>query len=151
VAMIEVLFAALLALMPRVPQPMRGCIARRQGRIVAQIAQARETYGVPPAVMLVIGLLESHYGCAPRSGGCWGAPIDRAHRSTAGTSNQAALALANGFRACGTWRGAIARFRCGLCRCPMRSGRGYTPRYAVGLVERVHLRAGVPPPPRLRP
>ena len=66
---IELLFAALLALMPRVPQPMRGCIARHRGLIVHEVAQGAETHGVPPAVLLVVGMLESHYGCAPHSGG----------------------------------------------------------------------------------
>ena len=148
---IELLFAALLALLPHVPQPMRGCMQRRHGHISEQIARASAVHGVPPAVLMVVGLLESHFGCAPGSGGCWGAPVDRRHRSTAGTPNQAAIALATSFRVCRNWRGAIARFRCGLCQCPMRSGRGYTPGYAVRLVERVHQRAGLPLPDGLGP
>lgn len=147
---IELLFAALLAILPRVPQPMRGCIQRQHGDIVQQIARSAESYGVPPAVLLVVGMLESHYGCSPRSGGCWGAPVDRAHRATAGTPNQAAVALATSYRVCRTWLGAVARFRCGLCQCPTLAGRGYTPGYAVRLIERVHARAELPAPGGLR-
>jgi hypothetical protein len=147
---IELLFAALLAILPGVPQPMHGCMRRRHDRIVEEIARAADRHGVPPAVLLVVGLLESHYGCAPGSGGCWGAPIDRAHRLTAGTPDHAAVALAHSFEACGTWAGAVARFRCGLCRCPARIVRGYTPEFAARLIERVHRRAGVPAPKGLR-
>lgn len=148
---IELLFAALMALLPHVPQPMHGCMAQRHGHIIAQVAQAAATHGVPPAVLMVVGLLESHYGCAPGSGGCWGAPLDRRHRLTAGTPNQAAVALATSFRVCGTWRGALSRFRCGLCRCPERLIRGYTPGFAARLVERVHERAGLALPEGLGP
>lgn len=144
---IEILFVALLAILPRVPEPMRGCIERRRADIVHQIQNAALAEGVPPAVLLVVGLLESHYGCAEGSGGCWGAPRDRAHRLTAGTPRQAAASLSTSFRVCRSWQGAISRFRCGLCQCPARAGRGYSPEYAARLVERVHVRAGWPLPP----
>jgi hypothetical protein len=147
---IELLFAALLAILPGVPQPMHGCIHRQHASIVEQIARASDRHGVPPAVLLVVGLLESHYGCAPGSGGCWGAPVDRAHRLTAGTPDHAAIALAHSFEVCGSWVGAVARFRCGLCRCPARVVHGYTPEYAARLIERMHRRAGLPPPAGLR-
>ncbi len=141
---IELLFAALLAILPRVPEPMRGCIEQRRHDIVQQIHFAALAQGVPPAVLLVVGMLESHYGCAARSGGCWGAPIDPTHRLTAGTPHHAAVALSTSFRVCRTWQGAISRFRCGLCACRPHPERGYTAEYAARLVERVHQRAGWP-------
>lgn len=144
---IELFLAALLAIMPRVPEPMRGCIDRRRHEIVQQIHFAALAQGVPPAVLLVVGMLESHYGCARNSGGCWGAPVDPTHRLTAGTPHHAAVALATSFRVCRTWQGAISRFRCGLCQCPARAGRGYSPEYAARLVEQVHSRAGWALPP----
>lgn len=144
--MTHVLIAALLALFVR--SPHHDCIARREPEIARRLTVADQTYGVPPGVLLVVAALESHLGCAAGSGGCWGAPIDPRHRGTAGTSDHAARALARGYAVCGTWIGAIRRFRSGLCfREPPV---GYTARTAVRLIERVYDDAGVARPDRLR-
>lgn len=103
--------AAILALFPHLLY--RPCIEARRARIVAVAEASAPT--VPPAVLLSVALHESHFGCAPGSGGCWGAPVDPVHRHDAGTPAQAARALATGYRVCGTWAGAVGRFRSGLC------------------------------------
>lgn len=130
--MIEQLFLALMLLLPPAAR-FSSCIQQHRSFIVEKVALAEEEHGIPPAVMLVVAYLESHYGCHPNSGGCWGAPIDMQHRLTAGTPNHAAVALhtgfygegrvdrngnPTGFRGCHTWLGAVSRFRCGLCSCP---------------------------------
>lgn len=45
----------------------------------------------------------------------WGAPSSSRDRHTPGTPDDAARALATGYAVCGSWRGAITRFRSGLC------------------------------------
>jgi hypothetical protein len=139
--------AALLALVALVhPAGERGACIRRRAASLAASAQAavdqvaRERPGaavVPADLLLVVAYLESHLGCAPGSGGCWGAPASPAHRGTAGRPVHAARALASGLRVCTTEIGAVSRFRCGLCRCPVAPGRGYTAQDALRLVERV--------------
>lgn len=107
--------AALLSLFAHVLHS--DCIARRREEIVADADAAARDHHVPVALLLAVGFAESHLGCAPRSGGCWGAPRDRDHRASAGRADHAASALALGHRRCATWPGAIAHFRCGACRC----------------------------------
>jgi hypothetical protein len=85
--------------------------------IVTQADAAVAATGVPVRLLLAVGYAESHLGCAPRSGGCWGAPASRTARHTAGRASHAASALALGHRRCGTWRGALGHFRCGQCVC----------------------------------
>lgn len=114
----ESLLAALLVLHSHIPEPMGSCIRGRQTEIARQAQEASDRTGVPPAIILVVGFMESHFGCHPRSGGCWGAPVDPQHRQTAGTHMHAAVALQHSFAVCHSWQGAISRFRCGLCRCP---------------------------------
>jgi hypothetical protein len=140
--MVRILFAALLSVF-QTPYPR--CTKRNTESIVARAERVFTVYGVPPGVLLVIGYLESHLGCHPRSGGCWGAPVDRRHR---GTADNAASSLRNGFAACGTWEGAVGWFRCGACRCPPLVG--YDPPYAVEQIEEVYDRAGVARPEHLR-
>lgn len=133
---------ALLALLP-VPAARRACITARRDAIVANATRSADAAHVPVEVLLVVAYLESHVGCAPGSGGCWGAPISPTRRGTAGNSNHAAAALAWGYRRCHTDLGAIAHFRYGRCATPARHGPGYTPEAAMRLVERV--RAYAPP------
>ena len=124
--------------------PRAECIKRRLPEITTRLEAAETTYGVPRGLLLAVGFLESHLGCAPGSGGCWGAPVSRNARGTAGTSDHAARALARSREVCGTWLGAVSRFRCGLCRCPRLVG--YEPGYAVELAERTYARAGLAGP-----
>jgi hypothetical protein len=158
---IETLFAALLTLVSPIAGRMRACVERRHDAIVRSIAAAETTYGVPPALTLVVGFLESHWGCHPRSGGSWGAPISPTRRLVAGTAQHTAVALASSFRACQTrarvaaglpptWTRAMSRFRCGLCVCPDAPNRGYSPGFAINLARRVYVRAGVEIPVDLR-
>lgn len=108
--------AALLLVLP-LRRPYAPCLAARAARVVADADAASRAHGVPVALLLSVGYAESHLGCAPRSGGCWGAPASRDARHTPGRASHAASALALGHRACGTWPGAVAHFRCGRCVC----------------------------------
>lgn len=135
------LLAALLALFPAMSRGCRPCIVSHQAAIVREL-DAGEALGVPPAILLAVGFLESHLGCDPASGGCWGAPIDPQHRHIAGAPSATTRALVTSRRVCGTWPRALARFRCGLCAgCPRL--RGYTPAQALSLAARIEARAGV--------
>lgn len=171
-----VLLIALLHTHPHIPEPMRSCLDSHRDRIVAQAQEGADQNDVPAGVLLTVGFLESHLGCHPRSGGCWGAPIDPTHRLTAGTHHHAAVALATSYRVCGTWEGAISRFRCGLCRCPAprteampvsgvcaqywrpvrvgettlcRQARGYNAAFAVRMIENLYAAAGITVPEHL--
>lgn len=138
--LVHILLTTLLATFPRVPQPQRGRIDERRESIVAAAAAASAAHGVPPEILLVVGFLETHLGTDSGEGGNWGAPISRSRRHTAGTPDHAASALAAGYRVCGTWFGAVSRFRCGLCRCPKLHG------YAAAAVMRraEQIRARLP-------
>lgn len=106
--------AALLALYPHGLYRQRILAARES--ISQRLSDAENTLGVPVPVLLAVAWNESHLGFAPGSGGCWGAPINAAHRLTAGTSVHAARVLARGRTYCrGSWRGAIGFFRSGVC------------------------------------
>lgn len=134
----RVLLAALLALLPQ-SRPYAACVAARAERIATDADAAAAATGVPAALLLAVGYMESHLGCAPGSGGCWGAPIDRAHRLTAGRAIHAARSLAAGRARCGSWRGAVGHFRCGRCACVGREG--YV-RAALRLAEGAERGAG---------
>jgi len=131
------LFSALLAIYPHMNY--RPCVESHRESIIAHAVSGAEEHNVPVGIVMVVGFLETHWGCNPASGGCWGAPIDPQHRGTAGTPNQAARALATSYRVCGErygWLGAVNRFRCGLCVCPAPrtipipdGGGGNCPRY----------------------
>lgn len=129
--------AALLAVLP-VRRPYRACLSARTPRVIADADAASREHGVPVALLLAVGYAESHLGCARGSGGCWGAPVSRLHRHTAGRASHAASALALGHRRCGTWTGALGHFRCGRCVCE----GSYVARVA-GLWSRIERRAEV--------
>lgn len=148
--MVEHIFAALIAILPPIPQPQRRMIAERHDAIVQAAEVARDQYGVPPAVFLVVGFLESHWGTARGSGGSWGSPISRRHRAVAGGPEHTARDLATSYRLCGRdWSRALARYRTGLCTGTPRVG--YTPATALRLVERTHAHTGVPLPEGVGP
>lgn len=144
--MARALLLALLALFHRTPH--RACLAAHVDEIVRRAERAQAAHGVPPGVLLAVGFLESHLGCAPGSGGNWGAPVSPAHRHTAGTSDHAARSLATGYRVCGTWAGSVGWFRCGRCACPRLVG--YEPGFAMRVVGRVYREARVPEPDHMR-
>ncbi len=130
------LLVTLLALFH--PTARTRCIERRAPEIVAEASASAERHGVPPAIMLSIGLHESAFGCDPASGGSWGAPLSRRHRGfgvRTGNGERSASALALGFRMCGTWPGAVAMFRCGRCRCGALVG--YSPANAMRLAQQI--------------
>lgn len=91
----------------------RRCLEASRDRIVEALADG-ETIGVPAHVMLSVAYHESHVGCDGESD--WGAPVDRFHRHTAGTPRHAIRALRRSYEVCGSWEGAVGRFRSGLCR-----------------------------------
>ena len=125
-------FLALLALFPRLGR--LPCVVAHAPRIVAQADAGREL-GVPPGLVLVVGLLESQWGCARGSGGCWGAPAHASTPDVAGGVRETVSALDLGWSRCGTWSGALHHFRCGGCRCVVSAG--YTPEDAMRLWLRV--------------
>lgn len=131
----EQALAALLSVLP-VRRPHAACITARTSRIVEDADAASREHGVPVALLLAVGYAESHLGCARGSGGCWGAPLSRTARHTAGRASHAASALALGHRRCGDWRGALAHFRGGRCT----GHAGYVAR-VHGLWQRVEGRA----------
>ena len=71
---------ALLATYPHLAH--RACVEARAPQIAADADDAAARYSVPVATLLAVAVLESHLGCAPRSGGCWGAPISRTDRKS---------------------------------------------------------------------
>ena len=127
----------------------RTCIDQNESSIVRQIEAGQAEHGVPSPVLAVVAYLESHYGCDPRSRGSWGVPW-RFQGNYSGTQgNITARSLATGFRRCGSWEGAISRFRCGSCTtCP--NDGGYTPAEAITLVRRVYSVSREPVPDHLR-
>jgi hypothetical protein len=110
----EAVVAAILLLFPYMSGNNRSCVVRRQEAIVTQLREAEEM-GVPAEVIGAVGFYETHWGCDAHEGGNWGAPIDASHRHTAGTHIHAARSLLAGFGRCGSWDGAISRFRTGRC------------------------------------
>lgn len=131
---------AALLLAVRVPVAERACIVARRETIAASAEAAAAAHGVPVALLLSVAYLESHLGCSPRSGGCWGAPISRTRRGVAGGADRAASALALGYRRCGgTPEGAVSSFRWGRCRVPV-GAHGYGPADVLRLAARVAAR-----------
>ena len=138
---------ALLAIFPSTPA--RSCMLARRDRIVAQAQAASTNHGVPLGVLYMVAFRETHVGCDRASGGCWGAPVSPTERHTAGTAEHAARALATSFARCHSWRGAISRFRCGLCTCPPRySGYVNTVMRYIGVL---YDRVGEPLPDHMTP
>ena len=151
---------ALLAIVPRVPQPQRDRIAMQRDTIATQAADVAERFAVPVVLILVSAFEESHWGTDSLEHS-WGAPRDAAHRHIAGGPAQNASSLAMGFRMCHTWLGAMGMFRAGSCRrCgPSETPRvgvcyphlaGYMPETAMRLAERSMAAAHVPLPPHWR-
>ena len=146
------LYMALLSILPH--SRHTPCLRAHAQQITHTIAAAEQDRHVPAGVLLVVGLLESHCGCAESD---WGAPIDDAHRHTAGTSDTAAFALAVAFYGggrrhfvgCHTWARAIGRFRSGICDPFNPVHQAYVTR-ALHLIERVYAAAGQPVPASLR-
>ena len=132
----EQVLAAILTLFPHMSGNNRPCIERRHERIVQQLRETTAA-GVPAPLMASVAFIETHLGCDRHEGGNWGAPIDRRHRHTAGDHMDAAQALLTGLQRCGTWDGAVSRFRSGLCR----TRRTYVLRYVHNvnaLVRRIN-------------
>jgi len=134
----------LLNLYPYMSGNNRACIERNQVQIASVLERGEKAYGVPPLVLLSVGFAETHLGCDAGEGGNWGAPISRFQRHRAGTPVQAAQALQASYRVCGTWLGAISRFRSGLCRIPRRLA--HYPRNVVRLMTRISERTNQPLP-----
>lgn len=131
------LLTTLLAIY-RPPARVRPCLERTAEQIATAAADAQDHRGVPAEILLAVGWAETHLGCDAGEGGNWGAPISRSRRHTAGTPDHAARALAWGYRRCHDWPGAVAHFRCGMCRCPRLAG--YGPATVMRIAGR--LRAG---------
>lgn len=108
--------ACVLGLFAVIPARTLALIEANEASIARDAEEAATTYGVPIGVLLVVGYGETHLGTDAGEGGNWGAPIDPAHRHTAGGPVHAAYALRRGFEVCGgSWARAVARFRSGLC------------------------------------
>ena len=122
----EAILVAILAIFPHMSGNNRQCIIDRQPRIAAQLREVSEPIEpgapVPPVELTAaVAFAETHLGCDINEGGNWGAPIDRNHRHTAGTHLSAVRVLSRGYAQCGSWDGAIVRFRTGFCN-PARQG-----------------------------
>jgi len=122
----ETILAAILAIFPHMSGNNRQCIIDQQPRIVEQLREVSEPIEpgapVPPVELTAaVAFQETHLGCDINEGGNWGAPIDRNHRHIAGTHMSAVRVLSRGFTRCGSWDGAVLRFRTGLCN-PARQG-----------------------------
>ncbi len=142
------ILTTLLSIIPRVPQPQRGRLEARHDRIVAEATAAAAHHNVPVALLFSTAMMETHIGTDVGEGDGWGAPISRFRRHTAGTADNAASALAFGFRDCHTWLGATHHYRCGLCRCMHLLG--YQAPQAIRLAEHTMQRANVPLPDHWR-
>lgn len=147
----ETILLAILAIFPHMSGNNRQCIIDHQPRIAAQLREVSEPIApgapVPPMELTAaVAFAETHLGCDINEGGNWGAPIDRNHRHTAGTHMSAVRVLSRGFTRCGSWDGAILRFRTGLCN-PARNGstpeiRRIGPRYLQtihSIMHRIHV------------
>lgn len=145
----KMLLAAILTLFPYMSGNNRACIERNATSIVNVVESAQRENGVPPAVLLTVGFMETHLGCDVGEGGNWGAPISPQRRHVAGTPRQAAVALQHGFERCGSWLGAIARFRSGRCVIPPTMTR--YPRTATWLMTRISTIAQAPIPASFQP
>jgi len=143
------LILAVLLSMFRPPADVRARLDARQEQIVTQATEAAAAHGIPVGLLLFVGFAETHLGTDRAEGGGWGAPVSPVRRHTAGTADHAARALAHSYLVCHSWRGAVARFRTGLCTAPHRLP-GYTPEYAIRVVARMYQRAGVPLPDDFR-
>ena len=132
--MIHLLLTTLLSLYPH--SPASACVRSRAESIASDARLAAEAHGVPAALLVSVGWFESHLGCNPRSGGSWGSPSGRSHRLRAGSAWHTARDLATSFRVCRSWPAALARYRCGLCRCTPPVG--YRPRHVLALVGRLN-------------
>lgn len=116
----KLILAALLAIFPHMSHGNRQCIIDHQPRLEVQLQEVSQPIEpgapVPPTeVTATVAFLETHLGCDHGEGGNWGAPIDRNHRHTAGTHMDAVTSLVHGYQECGTWEGAVFRFRTGVC------------------------------------
>jgi hypothetical protein len=116
----EMIVAAILSIFPHMNGRNRECIERNQPRIIQQLHDVSlpsfPGAPVPPVELTAsVAFLETHLGCDANEGGNWGAPISATRRHTAGTHMHAVRVLANGYLRCGTWEGAVLRFRTGLC------------------------------------
>jgi hypothetical protein len=116
----ETIVAAFLAIFPYMNGNNRQCIEQQQPRIIHQLREVAQPTvpGLPaPPVELTasVAFLETHLGCDINEGGNWGAPVSATRRHTAGTHMHAVHALSVGYVRCGSWEGAVRRFRTGLC------------------------------------
>lgn len=120
------LLRAIMQIVGAVPDdPRTVCVDRRMDSIIEGAVAASTAHDVPVGLLLTVGWVESHLGCAVHSGGSWGAPISPTNRHVAGGPSHAARALHSGFAACGSWSGAVGRFRSGLCRPTDRGHQHY--------------------------
>ncbi len=122
----ESILIAILAIFPYMNGNNRQCIIDRQPRIAEQLREVSQPIEpgapVPPThLTAAVAFKETHLGCDINEGGNWGAPIDRNHRHTAGTHLSAVTSLVHGYQRCGSWDGAVLRFRTGFCN-PARQG-----------------------------
>ncbi len=148
IATAKLLLVTLLASFPGIRRDRVAYIEEHAPSILERALLGESAAGVPPGLLLTVAFLESQLGADPRSGGSWGAPIDRLHRGTAGGAGHAARSLRWGFAVCRTWAGAVGHFRCGRCVCPRLVG--YEPAFAADRTELVYTRAGVELPASYR-
>ena len=141
----------LLSLVSPYPHAQSTRLILSQRHAIAHLAEdAATAHGIPVELLLAVGYHETWCGTHPHEGGNWGAPRPHQHdRHLAGTADDAAAALARSIEVCGgSLRGAIGRFRSGLCRPWNPAHRAYVER-VVGTIRRLHRAAGTEPPTEL--
>lgn len=150
----ETIVIAILALFPHMSGDNRACIESQQARIVQQLREVSQPHEpgapVPPTELTAaVAFAETHLGCDVNEGGNWGAPVDSRHRHTAGTHLSAVRVLSRSYQVCGSWDGAILRFRTGLCNPARQSSSAAVRRQGArylriirGLVERIRAHGG---------
>jgi hypothetical protein len=139
-ALARALLAALLTIFPHAPA--RACLVARTDALAAALASAEASRGVPAGLMLAVAFRETWVGCHPHEGGNWGAPRPGANRHLAGTPDDAARAMARSYAVCGSWAGAVGRYRSGLCAPWNPVHRAYVAA-TLRLAARLYAAAGV--------
>jgi hypothetical protein len=142
--MARLMFLALMALFRHNSQ--YACMHRMGDQIAEKAEQAASTHHVPLGLLLAVGMKETHCGCDEPD---WGAPLSRRFRHVPGTVDTAAQALERSYAVCGTWRGAVTRFRSGLCTLHAGDPRlGYVAD-VMSIAQRIYVGAGLPVDPAI--
>ena len=138
----EAIITALLLMFPHMSGHNRQCIETNREHITQQLREVQQPFEpgapVPPLELTAaVAFTETHLGCDHNEGGNWGAPVDGRHRHTPGTHMSALRVLSRSYTVCGTWDGAVMRFRTGLCDPRRQSSSPAVAQQGVSYLRRV--------------